>query len=50
MANTMKTDASPYAALTADMPSTGPSFTAALFGFLSTTVATTMLLLVLGNL
>lgn len=44
MTSTMKTDA--YA----EMSNTTPSFTAALFGFLSTTVATTLLLIVLGNL
>lgn len=46
MTSAMKTDAAYAAAL----PTTAPSFTAALFGFLSTTVATTMLLIVLGNL
>ena len=31
-------------------PSTGPSFTAALCGFLSTTLATTLLLVLIGTL
>ena len=36
-------------AAAAEMPQTGPSFATALFGFLGTTTATTMLLFLLGS-
>ena len=45
----MTTVAKPNDAALAEFAPTGPSFTAALCGFLGTTVATTMLMFLLSN-